>query len=446
MNKKLRNLFAGFLATAMLITPLPVMAQSSDSIRNQMNSLQQEKKAMEDKISGLKGQITENSNRMEELVAQKSNLEQQITLLYGQIENLNQQIEGYNALIIQQQKDLVEAQQRLDRLRVKNKERIRVMEEQGKLSYWSVIFEARDFSDLLDQLSIVGEIARSDRQRLKEMSEAAEQVEQGKKDLQAEKEALEQTQKELDEKKQELDSKNEEVSAMLQELTAMGEQYQQLLMDAESRTNDLMHSLTQKEKEYQDAKDREYQQWLEQQKPTQPPEPETKPTVPDTTKPTTPDTTKPTTPEETPKPTEPPKEPDKPSGNNSTWLVPIAYSYVSSPFGYRFHPIYHQWRLHAGIDLAAPQGTPIVASRSGVVTTASYEAGGAGNYVNINHMDGYVSRYMHMTHYVVSPGQKVSAGQVIGYCGATGAAEGPHLHFGIYENGTPIDPAPFIIG
>ncbi len=126
------------------------------------------------------------------------------------------------------------------------------------------------------------------------------------------------------------------------------------------------------------------------------------------------------------------------------WHKPVAYTYLSSPFGYRWHPIYGDWRFHYGVDLAAPKNTPIVASRSGKVKVASYQAGGAGYYVNIDHGDGYLSVYMHMTKYIVSPGQYVVAGQVIGYCGATGAATGYHLHFGIYYNGTAVNPAQYI--
>ncbi len=415
MKKSLPYILSASLVLGMLLGPMPAKALSSQEIQSQMDTLKQEKQTMDQKISDLKGQISQNKGEMEGLMEQKSNVEQQITLLHGQIDNLTEQITNYNLLIAEKQKELVEAQQRYNFLQEKNKDRIRAMEEQGKLSYWSVIFEANSFTDLLDRLNMVQEIASSDRRRLEELNQAAREVETAKADLESQKAASEQAKQELDIKKNELDEKNKEIDAVLRELISKGEEYKVLLMDAEEKTNQLMDSLTQKEQQYQDAKDKEYQDWLAQQKPVEPPKP-------------TPD-----------KPTPPP-------ASGSAWLVPISYSYVASPFGYRFHPIYHEWRLHAGIDLAAPLGTPIIASRSGVVTTAAYEAGGAGNYVNINHMDGYVSRYMHMTHYIVSPGQNVTAGQVIGYCGATGAAEGPHLHFGIYENGVPIDPAPFIIG
>ena len=133
--------------------------------------------------------------------------------------------------------------------------------------------------------------------------------------------------------------------------------------------------------------------------------------------------------------------PNNPSG--TVWLVPCTYSRVSSPFGYRWHPTTGEYSMHKGVDLAAPKGTPIYATRSGYVNVATYHST-AGNYVTINHRDGYTSVYMHMTHYVVSPGQSVAAGQLIGYVGSTGRSTGPHLHFGIHYNGTYVNPMDYI--
>lgn len=100
--------------------------------------------------------------------------------------------------------------------------------------------------------------------------------------------------------------------------------------------------------------------------------------------------------------------------------------------------------MHYGVDLAAPTNTPIYATRAGTVSVAAYQHNGAGHYVQINHGDGYRSIYMHMTRYVVKPGQKVAQGQLIGYCGSTGLSSGPHLHFGISLNGTYVNPAKYI--
>lgn len=129
---------------------------------------------------------------------------------------------------------------------------------------------------------------------------------------------------------------------------------------------------------------------------------------------------------------------------NQKWVMPIKYVKCTSYFGLRKHPVEGESKFHYGVDLAAPQGTPIVATRGGTVTTAAYEADGAGNYVIIDHMDGFSSRYLHMAKYIVTPGQVVIPGQVIGYCGSTGASTGAHLHFSVYENDKPVDPADYI--
>ena len=99
--------------------------------------------------------------------------------------------------------------------------------------------------------------------------------------------------------------------------------------------------------------------------------------------------------------------------------------------------------MHKGVDLNGAKGSPIYASRSGYVTTATYHYT-AGNYVVINHGDGYSSVYMHMTHFVVNVGDYVKAGEVIGYVGSTGRCTGPHLHFGISYNGTYVNPMDYI--
>ena len=126
------------------------------------------------------------------------------------------------------------------------------------------------------------------------------------------------------------------------------------------------------------------------------------------------------------------------------WVMPIQYKRCSSPYGYRDHPIAGESKFHYGVDLAADRGTPIVASRSGTVTLAAFQEDNAGNWVIIDHMDGYDSRYMHMDKYIVTEGQFVMAGQIIGYCGATGAATGNHLHFGIYYNNEAVNPGDYI--
>ena len=125
------------------------------------------------------------------------------------------------------------------------------------------------------------------------------------------------------------------------------------------------------------------------------------------------------------------------------WLVPVNYKRLESPFGNRVSPTTGASTYHQGVDLSADAGTPIYASRAGVVSTAPYGSA-AGYYVKINRGDGFSAIYMHMSNYVVSAGQAVSAGQLIGYVGKSGVATGYHLHFGISYNGAYVNPCNYV--
>ncbi len=126
------------------------------------------------------------------------------------------------------------------------------------------------------------------------------------------------------------------------------------------------------------------------------------------------------------------------------WLLPMHYKRCSSSYGYREHPVKGEANFHNGVDLAADRGTPIVAARSGTVSVAEYIENDAGYWVLIDHLDGYESAYMHMDKYIVTEGQFVVAGQVIGYCGSSGIATGDHLHFEIRKNKQTVNPADYI--
>ena len=417
MKKQRISILAGLLAAVMILSllltllPASVSAASSSEIRNQLNDLKDQKKELAEQISQVKGQYQANENEIEDMVNRKNTIDQQIALLHAQIDNINQQIAAYALLIADKQDELDEAQFRLDELNEKNKERIRAMEEDGNISYWSIIFKASSFSDLLDRLSMIEEIAASDQKRLKELSEAADLVASAQAELKSEKDELNETRQELDATQAELDDKRAEADALLTELVARGEEFQAMLDASEALQEELMEQIAQKEK---DLKAAEYQEWLATY-------------VPPTTKPTGSDTT-----------------PSDGAPSSSGWISPLKSYKLTSPFGMRKHPILGYERMHNGVDMAAPAGTPIYAAKSGKVTAASFQSGGAGNYVSINHGDGFSSIYMHMTRYIVSVGDYVSAGQVIGYVGSTGLSNGNHLHFGISYNGTYVNPMKYI--
>ncbi len=115
---------------------------------------------------------------------------------------------------------------------------------------------------------------------------------------------------------------------------------------------------------------------------------------------------------------------------------------IASGFGYRIHPIYGIAKMHSGLDFTSPQGTPIYATGDGIVTTAGMGTG-TGNHVIINHGYGYETVYMHMVRIKAVAGQRVKRGEVIGWVGSTGASTGPHCHYEVHVNGTPVDPVYF---
>ncbi len=115
-------------------------------------------------------------------------------------------------------------------------------------------------------------------------------------------------------------------------------------------------------------------------------------------------------------------------------------SYFGSSFGLRFHPILKVVRPHEGIDLTAPRGTPIYATAGGTVLQAGYRAGGFGKKILLDHGYGYRTLYGHCSEVLVSPGQRVKRGEVIGRVGSTGLSKSPHLHYEVHVNGRPVNP------
>ena len=383
------------------VLPQTVSGASLSELEKQLNALKDQKKEIDKEIKGLKGQLSDNLSDMQAIVKQKGTIDQEIFMLHEQTANLNEQIATYVLMIADKQEELDEANARLAELNIKNKQRIRAMEEDGAVSYWSVLFKANSFADLLDRLNMVEEIAASDQRRLKEMSAVSKQVEEAKLVLEKERTALEESKAELVESEKVLEERRAEADKLLAELISKGEEYQKLLDKAEDDAADLKSDIKDAQNAYNDKKE-----------------------------------------EQNASNNSGSSSGSAPS-SSAKWIVPCKYKRVSSAYGWRIHPVYGYKKFHYGVDLAASSGTPIKATRAGTVTVAKYSSS-AGYYVTLDHGDGFSSQYMHMTHYIVKKGQKVDAGQVIGYVGSTGASTGPHLHFSILYKGSHVNPAKYI--
>ncbi len=426
------SLIASVLVLALAIglaMPMKADAARSDELRAQLNALQSQAASINAQIAELRGQIAQNTSDIEQMVVEKNIIDQEIFLLYQQINNTNNQIATYSMLIADKQEELTAAEERYRTLLADNKERIQAMEEEGGVTYWSVLFQANSFADFLDRINMVQEIADSDHRRLAELNDAAVAVAEAKTALEEEKVALQQTKLTLDETQHELELKRIEASAILKALVARGMEYEELVAASEAAQERLMVSIANTQYQYNNAL---YQEWLAT-------------SIPSTTVPLAPSQTT---------PTEPGSNgnsgnnggSDAPANNNPAdegWKVPINYVANTSPFGDRERPTEGASTNHKGVDLAAPEGTAIGAAKSGTVLVAEYNPS-AGYYVVIEHDNGYRSVYMHMSSFDVQVGQTVSQGQQIGACGSTGVSTGPHLHFGISQNGVYKNPADYI--
>lgn len=413
MNKKVIRIITIVMAGVMILSLLlslfasgiHVHAESSSEIKDQIDKLKDEQAEVKEQIAQLEAQRKKNQADIASLVAEKTNYDQQIGLLYAQIQSTGDLISAYNLLIADKQKELDEAQQKLTDLNEAYRERLRAMEEEGELSYWSVLFQANSFADFLDRLNMIQEIAGADRRRLEQLDAAAKDVEEAKTVLTEEKAGLEETKQTLEKAQKELEAKSAEASSLLNELIAKGEEYLKYVEECEEQDRIMMEQIADKQHQYDKAK---YSEWLAT-------------SVPPTTRPS--------------------GRPNTVGG--VTWLVPTQNYRITSPYGMRVHPVYGYPKMHTGVDLAAPFNTPIYASRAGVVVWAGWGSTG-GWWVKVDHGDGFATTYLHLTRYIVKIGDFLEAGQVLGYMGSTGVSTGSHLHFGVMKDGKWVDPLKYI--
>ena len=424
-KRKLFLLLAAGLVLLQLMNPISVSAASSSEIKKQINALKEEKEAILEKIAEVQAQYEENEDEIANIIAQKNVIDQEIQLLYEQIRNINEQLSSYNVLIADKQDELDNAQANYEELSEANKSRIRTMEEEGEVSYWEVIFKANSFTDLLDRLNMVAEIAEADKRHLQELSDAADAVEVAQEELELEKADLEATKLELDAAELELDAKRLEADALIQELLEKADDLEALEAEFEAQEQAFLEEIAAKEIEYDAAKQAEWEAYMATYVP-----PTTEATASTNNSTTTSSGSSTTTTTTTT------------TSSSTTWLVPCSYTSITSPFGYRTAPTTGASTYHQGVDLDTGTGWPVYATRAGIAYTAYGSA--AGNYVTIDHQDGFKSVYMHLSGFSISNGTVVSAGQQIGLTGSTGVSTGDHLHFGISYNGVYVNPCLYV--
>ena len=411
MNKrKIRAAVALCLSVLLMGTavseafPVPAYAVTQSQIdelkaqRNVIRAQRQEKQAIVEALEAEKADV----------VAQKQAMDERNMYTLQQIQLNNQEIELYDEMIAEKAAELEEAQRLENEQLERYRTRVRAMEENGGYNILAIISKSDSFSDMLTAMDDVGEIMESDRQLEDAYIAARENTESVKADYEDTRSELEELKAQLKAEQEELEKDIEEAIQIILNLENDLENRQaeyDAIMAAEDAANATIDKLV-AELEAQRAAEAAAAAAA--------------------------------------------------AGGGSggggsanasgSFMWPVAsYVYVSSRFGLRVHPITGQKKSHTGIDIASNQGTAVYASDGGSVTLAGWN-GGYGNCIMIDHGNGYVTLYGHLSSISVSVGQTVSQGATIGAVGSTGNSTGPHLHFEVLKNGTRIDPEQFFSG
>ena len=390
-----KRCFALLLACALALGCLPRAQAAScsaiESLQSQQASLTVQKAELQKKLDGIRSSQGQALNK-------KNLVEQQLNVLKQQIQVSENLLAQYARQITEKEAELEQAKAKEAEYQAEFEQRVRAMEERGNVSYWSVLFQASDFSDLLDRIDMIGEIMDADDQVLDQLAEARQAVAQAKADLEASRQGQQETLAQQQSQQAQLQAQQAEVDQLIQEIATQGDVYAKQIEKLEATQDDVAQQIAEAEAIYQKqlaaekaAAEKAAAEKAAAEKAA--------------------------------------AEQAAKAASASGFLWPIASSHrVTSPFGWRTHPITGRQHLHGGIDIAAPNGTPIMASKAGVVVISQYGSS-YGNYVVISHPDGTRTLYAHMSQRNVSAGDTVRQGQTVGLVGSTGSSTGNHLHF-----------------
>ena len=342
-------------------------------------------------------EISETQKKAEELETQKKDAEKEKQSLEKQLESIVSEMEGTKTKIEEKETEISAKEEELIQAKVDEndqyesmKKRIKYMYENGNAQFVEILCESKNIGEFLNNAEYITTISEYDRNMLVEFQAVVKDVEEQEAALQAEYDELETMQNDLI-------TKQDSVTELMESKDAEIEQISSDLGDTKDKLSELQAAAAAAERKQQE-KNSGYSNNAGASVIT----------------------------------------------GNGTFTHPCpGYTYISSEFGYREQPIAGASTNHKGMDFAAPAGTPIYAAASGTVTSASY-SGNAGNMIVINHGNGLQTYYMHCNSMYVRAGQTVSKGQNIGAVGSTGNSSGPHLHFQVMQNGTPVNPRNYL--
>lgn len=370
-----------------------------------LSDLQQQQKDTSEKKGELEQEKKDVANQKKTAVEKIEELNEEISISEDKLNDLNDKVKELETSINKKENELKEAEQKQADKEETLEKRLIAQYKTGKVSYWSIILNPSSFLDFFSNLHNIERIAKIDTELIETIKQEKESIEKAK---------------------EELSKQKSEVKAA----KAEAEKENTILKNNKIIKNSEIAKLTEEEKELQQKID-EYQAEMNRM------EAEIKKIAAANSKPSN----------------------GASFNGRLAWPCPN-YSRITSYFGGRESPGGGVGsRNHKGIDLGAPHGSNILAAESGTVITVSNTCkhdypktvktkcscgGGYGNYLMVSHDGGIVTLYAHCASINVSKGQKVSRGQVIAGVGSTGYSTGNHLHFGLLQNGTYVDPLPYI--
>ena len=384
---------AGFMALLILLPMFTMIMGGAGAVtQSEIDALKQEQAESQARQEELKDQLAEAEEKQSAAEEQRSLLLAQLDAINDELDNINAQIALYDEQIAQKEAERKETEAKEQAQYELFCQRVRAMEEEGTVSYWSILFNAESFSDMLDRLADIDAVMDYDNHIMDELTATREELERLQAELESARADEQAVKEEQEAKKAEQQAKVAEAEKVLEEPNKNVAEVNRLLEEEDAAAAAIQADIVKKQKELEAQRQQNGTSIV--------------------------------------------------SESGYMWPLPGWYS-ISSPFGYRINPVSGRAQNHGGIDIPASGGTPILAAKSGQVITSVYGSGSYwsyGNYVVIDHGNGNSTLYAHMSSRAVSEGQMVTQGQVIGYVGTTGNSTGNHLHLEIRVGGQRVDP------
>ena len=422
-------ILCALILLSFIVMAIPARAVTQDEIDLILQKRELLEKQMEEQAQIVQS-LEENKTL---IIDRKCALDRQIELNREYIRLMEEELAAYDELILEKGHELELAQTAEEEQSVLFRARVRSMEEQGNYSYINYLFDSDSVSNLLSRLGDVRDVMHYDRKLEDDLQKARTNLEDTKRVYEQIQLEQSQIQSELNEKKELLDAQVDAACRLIQDLENRTDNAQQEYDAIEAAEK---QAFAQEQKAIEEYAAQLYAAQLAREQAAQAAA-QAEQAAAQAAQASDSDSAQEATSEDRVT-----VDGDKAYVSIGGYIWPVDSTYITSRYGPRIAPTAGASSYHQAIDISASGGSPVYAAAGGQVAVATYNQG-LGNYVSIVHEDGSSTRYSHLSSYIVSPGQTVEQGQVIGYVGSTGIATGNHLDFAVIQNGEQVDPLQF---